>query len=885
MTELSGEQAAAVTEASTAFVLSAGAGSGKTRVLTERYAVAVEAGGRSAFDSTLAITFTEKAAGELWERVRSRVEAAGGSALSDGIESAWISTIHSMCSRFLRRHALEIGIDPQFSVGSTVELGMIRKRVFDAVVRSELDSLTIANSDVLFRAFGLSGLFLTVSFIAEQVRAMGLRPSDIITCDAVDTSEIRMLLDCLEALCDEYDSLSETQTILGNIAALGGLVQAGRLWLGGSAPIGELAIVACGLKQNRRGSQDVKDIAEQALAHAERLALLAAQYAVKPYEQALVELVQRFSDGYRNERREAGLLDFEDLQGLVIELFELRPDIAVRYAEQFSLVMVDEFQDTNALQMRLIDSLAPNGIVAVGDERQSIYRFRHADVDILRRRTQTASVRHTLQTNYRSHPDLVRFFNGIFGGEPFWPGGFLSLAPGRSDEAGEETTPYRGIPRVSALLVDAAECGENKDADEAALLAEHIRELVDGGVPPGDIAILLRAMTAADLFAGALRDVGVEVFVSSGGTYFDRPEVLDLEMLLRLASNTNDTEALAHVLAGPLTSVSENTLGRLRLSAGKGALWISCRQAHRLPIEEADAAGISRLVEVVEALREGRAGAGLSEMIHEACERLEYDLTLFSRGFEGARAWANVLKLARVAGEFESSSAGGVQAFLDYLELKREIEGRESLAAFAVEGVDAVRIMSIHAAKGLEFPVTVVANLGRAPGRNVASAVLSTSGGEAFLGMKLPAGALVGSDSTETLGHMQAVRAEQEAASAEEKRLFYVACTRACEVLVLCGRTRFDREAESTGAVGWLREAVGFGAPDSIVAGDVAVGYSTVRILTPVPRDCGPVGLIRPALLPEAARVARVASAVAAQDSTSLDCGTRGDYRTTTART
>lgn len=844
--ELNLEQKIAVQESSRDFVLAAAAGSGKTRVLTERFVNAVAACGRDAFTSTLAITFTEKAAGELWQRVRDGVARASGSEMAAHTDLAWISTIHSMCSRLLRRHALEVGLDPSLVIGSPVELGILKQQAFEDIALLALDQR--GASATLIHQLGHAGAFKVVVDVAERVRAMGLTARDIETAPAMHRSTVAALLTDLENLAAEYESLARSQTVIDNLEWLTGFIASAHEWSLGRMQAEAFARIASSPRQNRRGAaaetaQAVKDVAEE-------LALLAAQEAVRTHEQALVELVQAFTERYARSRRETNLLDFEDLQSYVVELFERHPEIAARYHAQFSSVMIDEFQDTNAMQVRLIESLAPQGFAAVGDERQSIYRFRHADVDIFTRRVSDAATRHTLRTNYRSHPELVSFFNDLFGAEPFWPDDFMRLRAGRQD-SGDETVLANS--RITALLVDEALCGDSRDADEARIIAAHVRRLVDGGVDPADIVILLRAMTVAETFAGALRDAGVEVFVASGGTYFSRPEVIDIEMLLRVVANTKDDEALLHVLAGPLTALSDDGLANLRFSSDGGSLWSACLTATGSLASE-DQASLARLIEMVQWFKAQAGSIGLAEMIHEACERLEYDLTLFASGFDGARSWVNVLKLARIAQEFEQANPGDPQAFLEYLDLKRELEGRESLAAFAAEDVDAVRIMSVHAAKGLEFPVTIVANLGRRPVTR-GGIVLSTIGGTAFLGMKLPAGES-GSDALATVGYREAQRRESEADLAEEKRLFYVACTRAREALVLCGRTDFSKEAESPRLIGWLRDALRFGSPESICEGPVPVGDSTVSVLTPVPVECGPVGIVRPSPEPDILRIA-----------------------------
>lgn len=856
---LNPEQEAAVHEPSRDFVLAAAAGSGKTRVLTERFVRGVDSDGRDAFASTLAITFTEKAAGELWQRVRAGVAERRGSEMAAHTDLAWISTIHSMCSRLLRRHALDAGLDPWFVIGSPVELGVLRQRAFHQVADEALD--IGSPSAMVIEALGLPGAFSTVLGLSERVRAMGLSPHDIETAPGVDVSHLARMVDDLQAMADQYSPLKQTKTVIDNREWLIGFVAAGRRWMAGSLGVAEFASLAASPRQKAVGAPEVKEIANAAKEVIEQLALVAAQEMVRPFEQGLIDLAAAFTDRYAFARKQANLLDFEDLQGHVISLFGRRPDIAARYHAQFSSVMIDEFQDTNALQIQLIRSLAPRGFATVGDERQSIYRFRHADVDIFTRRVTDADTSLTLRTNYRSHPELVDFFNDFFGAEPFWPQDFMRLEAGRDDDG--PASPFSDA-RVTALLVDEDMCGQNKDEDEATILANHVRDLIARGAQPGDIVILLRAMTSAETFAGALRDAGIEVFVASGGTYFDRPEVIDLEMLLRVISNTKDDEAVLHVLAGPLCDLSDNALARIRLRAGAGTLWSSCRTPDG-ELDAGDAAKLARVLEVVEWFRVQGGRTGLADMIHEACERLEYDLTLFATGFEGARAWVNVLKLARIAQDFEQITPGDPQAFLEFLALKRELEGRETLAAFAAEEVGAVRIMSVHAAKGLEFPVTIFANLGRRAASN-GSIVLSTIGGRAFLGMKVPAGDQ-GEDSLPTSGYREAQRLELEADLAEEKRLFYVACTRAQEALVLCGRTSFSKEAESPRLVGWLREALGFGGADTILEGAVNVGSSVVHVRTPVPVECGPVGLSRPKADPDVVRIAQTARDISSADA------------------
>ena len=839
---LNPQQQAAVDSSACDLFITAGAGSGKTRVLTESYAAWVDRLGSDALDSVLTITFTDKAAGEIAERVRQRLAAAPHLvAISRDVDAAWISTIHGMCSRLLRRHALEAGIDPMLKVGGEVQLGVLRYEAFEEVAHTVLDEAGLGAS--LIRGFGQASLFEYIEQIADQLRSLGAAPDEVLRVEPPAgwvTASIR----ALEELIAAYGSLSAKNAVVeANMSAARELTDALKRALQPGTDMLELAVLAGGIKQEKRCSQEAKVLVDRGRELVAGVAVNAAQQAAAPFEAAFLGMVTAYQAAYTRLKAEHELLDFEDLQIKVIELFESHPEIARRYAARFAAVMIDEFQDTNGLQVRLIKAIAPDGFITVGDEKQSIYRFRHADVDLFRAKQAASSEVLPLSVNYRSDPALLGFFNDLFSRAPFWPGEYLQLDP----DPDRDITPdpladeLFGPSRVTALLVDVNACGDDKHADEAIILAEHIQSLLERGCEQKDIVILMRTMTRADTYAGALRDLGMEAFVASGGTYFDRPEVADLEMLLRVVANPLDDEALSHVLAGPVTALTADALGLLRLSAGRGHLWEAALRTDSQTLASADSERLSVTVGVLLWARDHTGRMGLADLIHEMCERLEYDLTLFARGFEGSRAWANILKLARIAEEFESENPGDPQAFIDHLVLKREHEGRESQAAFAAENVDAVRIMSVHAAKGLEFPIAVAATLGHQYSPH-SSVMLGIAGGSATIGMKLPCpdGALL-----DTVAHRSVVESEDEADLEEAKRVFYVACTRAEKALVLCGRTNLEKPPENDRPVGWLRSALDNGAS----TGDkhlCRVGDSLVRVLLPEPRACQLPGAIRP---------------------------------------
>ncbi len=333
----------------------------------------------------------------------------------------------------------------------------------------------------------------------------------------------------------------------------------------------------------------------------------------------------------------------------------------------------------------------------------------------------------------------------------------------------------------------------------------------------------------------------------SGGTFFGQREVAEMTALLRAADNVLDDEAVTLLLAGRLAGVSDDGLFRLREAAGRGALWSAVRRVHEIGLGEEDLTAIVRTAHAIERVRATRGQRTLGELIVAAAEELDYDLVLFSQGSAGRRAWANVLKFARIAGEFEEQSAGDIGGFLDYLRLREEHAGAEGQAALAAEGVDAVRIMSIHAAKGLEFPYVVVAEIdGGGSGSRGPVSVIAHEG-RPVLGMQLRDDG--GSTKRATLGQEVvreiAVRREE----AEGIRLLYVACTRAERALTVVLGSDPEKEARET-LSDRLRAALH--ATDPVVTGGAVGLRDDSRVFLdvvdprPVPvRPAGGVGVAR----------------------------------------
>jgi hypothetical protein len=412
--------------------------------------------------------------------------------------------------------------------------------------------------------------------------------------------------------------------------------------------------------------------------------------------------------------------------------------------------------------------------------------------------------------------------NAVFANDALFGEGFLLLEHGR-DESYPPPALTAGEPRVEMLLVGrSGRAGADARGVEADAIARRLRELVDAGVPQGDIVLLMRALTHADTYAAALRRHDLDYTIVAGGSFFGRPEVEAVRAFLRAASNPLDDEALALTLASGMVGLSDDALARLRAAADRRPLWLAAGEVGLVADDEARLRVARAALEVARADAERRP---VAEIIHRGCEQLDYDLYLLTLGSEGRRAYANVLKLARLSEEFERAGGTGLRAFLDHLVLKERYSDREAPASVVDERADAVRIMSVHAAKGLEFPVVAVPELGRDVQGDKGPLVLEKHDCGARLSLSLRDD---DSSKAEERRSRWASGARDRARSRdveEEKRLFYVACTRARESLVLSGTGDLSKPAGNN-ALGWLRQALAVDADGQVGS---AVGASLVR--------------------------------------------------------
>lgn len=713
--------------------VSAGAGSGKTFTLTRRivYALSPESGPFvEHLDQVLAITFTKDAAAEIRDRVRRALIDEGMDEEALTVDDAWISTIHGMCSRILRAHALELGIDPEFTVLTDTD------ELMDQAVEHVLARATAPDAAPELAA-SLKALYAWYPMAGEGGPF------------GAGTTIKGLVRDLLELSSQLPGGMDDVRVARGQ-ADTSALADAYRAALGASKATTEKAQMALdAIDAFEASGKTMADAARLMMSCAmpraskafpkEQVELLKAEAADAfinivlacggPALDALVGLARSVEAEYRALKAAQSALDNNDLLRMAYEALRDYPAIRAAYEGRFKMVMIDEFQDTDQMQVDLIRYLTGAGeraLCTVGDAQQSIYRFRGAEVEVFRRQERkvgsSAAPEATavadapagqlvkLVRNFRSHDEVLRYVARVFDGDD---GGLMQGFLDLEASDGRKDTLVADASRRQALFVAGGSTQERTQA-KARAIAERFRALADAGQPQGGMVLLLGRMTNADVYAQAFRDQGLDCVIAGGSVFAQAAEVQTVRALVCALANPADTaQGLMPLLASPMFALGAQEFLALatRLDSETGET--SRRNIDAGIMSDFDVPGLHDLPLVTrarEVLRYALRRVGrdsFAAIARDAVNASGWFVRLAQRGPEGKAIAANVLKALDAVAEEEAEFGNSPRSIA--LAFDRFLSGKEAPGALNEEGDGAVRIMTVHASKGLEYPVVAVA--------------------------------------------------------------------------------------------------------------------------------------------------------------------------------
>lgn len=713
--------------------VSAGAGSGKTFTLTRRivYALSPESGPFvEHLDQVLAITFTKDAAAEIRDRVRRALIEEGMDEEALTVDDAWISTIHGMCSRILRAHALELGIDPEFTVLTDTDelMDQAVKHVLGRATAPDAAPELAASLKALYAWYpmaGEGGTFGAGTTIKGLVRDLLELSSQLPggmddVCVARGQADTSALADAYRAALGASKATTEkAQVALDAIDAFEAsgktMEDAARLMMSCSMP--------------RASKAFPKEQVELLKAEAADAFINIVLACGGPALDALVGLARAVEAEYRALKADQSALDNNDLLRMAYEALRDYPAIRAAYEGRFKMVMIDEFQDTDQMQVDLIRYLTGAGeraLCTVGDAQQSIYRFRGAEVEVFRRQerkvgssaapvTAVASDAPAgelvkLVRNFRSHDEVLRYVARVFDGDTGGlMQGFLDLEP--SDKRKDKLKAKAS--RRQALFVAGGSTQERTQA-KARAIAERFQALVKAGQPQGDMVLLLGRMTNADVYAQAFRDQGLDCVIAGGSVFAQAAEVQTVRALVCALANPADTaQGFMPLLASPMFALGAQEFLALATKLDSETGETSRRNIDAGIMSDSDVPGLQGLPLVTrarEVLRYALRRVGrdsFAAIARDVVNASGWFVRLAQRGPEGKAIAANVLKALDAVAEAEAELGNSPRSIA--LAFDRFLAGKEAPGALNEEGDGAVRIMTVHASKGLEYPVVAVA--------------------------------------------------------------------------------------------------------------------------------------------------------------------------------
>jgi len=836
------EQRRPLTARAVSVALAAGAGCGKTTVLTERFLGEIDGLEGRPLRALAAMTFTDKAARELRQRIRARcrsklrsgADPSWWTSVLRALEAAPIGTFHEFCGRLLRGYARGLAFDPEFAILDPTIAGSLREQAVGSSVRrilsrrdpdllalavdhglkpiremlesalaqrtpDEIDPICVLSPEELLERWraawegrGRPAVLARLVPAAHRCRSLledleettpkllALRADVLVALAAVDSP------DCSD---DDLERLRESAKIVG---------LRGKDWPNED--------VKEGIKEAFKAIRDGIDGVWERSTWDEGVTRKSAEDSIR-----FARLAREVRADYDELKLRQRGLDFGDL---IVRTRDALRDLGHAIDAGASdvdpaaieFVLIDEFQDTDRLQSDILRLLGRSGFLhgrlfVVGDAKQSIYRFRGAEPAIFGRWRDEflEDGRLRLSENFRTVPRVLHFVNALFA-DTF--GEESRLAPVRPDQGTEPNVYFFWVAPPAAADEDDEPAAKPSALEgrirEAEALARWLRGRLDAGwtvvdratreprrAHPGDVALLFRAMTDVWPYETAIADEGFEYHTIGGSAFYSQQEILDVVNLLSVVEDPLDEVALAGCLRSPFFAISDEGLYWLSRAVPGAGLSRGLEAASRAPgLSDRDRRQADRARAQLARWRAMKDHIPMADLLSRILDESGFSAALVCE-FLGSRKLANVRKLVRTAREFDRRGGFGLADYVGRLRAFADDPPREEQAATTEEDSPSIRIMTVHQAKGLEFPIVILPDLNKSVGR-----ARSPLGFDAELGLVLRPRTDASKEPNDEGGEgclgwrtYQAVEDREE--REESLRLFYVAATRARDHLVL----------------------------------------------------------------------------------------------------
>ena len=853
-------------------LVNAAAGSGKTAVLVERILQLISEGEHPLdVDQLLVVTFTRAAAAQMKERLnRALLEKLEKDPDNEHLQRqttlihhAQITTIDGFCSYVIRNYFQKIDLDPGFRITDEGEQKLMMQDVLAQVLEEEYDKKTpefiqLAESldsgrsddrleDTVLKLYSLSQshpwpeVWLqdclkpyevnTVEELltAEWIGQVKLRTKELLK-EALSINERAREISMAEGGPSQYlEALEADREFLEEAVALEGYDHLQLLLKGWKPKALSRKSVPGMLEEKKLKVQELrsqeKELIQEKIAAAfyrdTPEEILKKLKMAKPAVQGLVTLTEQFSRRFFMAKQEKNLLDFSDVEHLALQALihreengsEERTDAARELSGQYAQIMIDEYQDSNLVQEKILtavsrESQGIHNLFMVGDVKQSIYKLRLARPELFMEKYDNYTLedgdcqRVNLHRNFRSRTQVIESVNRIFsrimtkslGGISYDPS--VYLYPGAK---WKDASAHDYGTEILLVEKDTPEAKETASAREleAILAADRIRKMVGKEtildrktgekrtVRYGDIVILLRSLKGwSDVFAQVLKSRGISSRSVSRVGYFSAPEVMTVLSFLRILDNPRQEIPMASVLTSPIVGLDADELARIKNCAPKEPLYVCAGKYPDSPGCETVLAEKLRTFRIVyENLRGKISYMTVRELLTCLYEETGY-LDMVTTMPAGEQRRANLLMLVEKAAEYEKTSYSGLFHFVRYIDSLKKYEVDFGEAQSGGEDADMVRVMSIHNSKGLEFPVVIVAGMGKNFNLTDTREMVAL---HPDLGIGMPCIDTQLRTCEETLYHRVIQNVLREETLGEELRILYVAMTRAEQKLILTG--------------------------------------------------------------------------------------------------